>query len=235
VSGASAGAPRPTVRAPLGWTVLVAAFLLAPLWAVGGDLGTNPLDDHRLRELARDAFAGWFGTGEAGRTPALAHLVETWRSVHLVKAVAAGLILPAAVGCRRRARTRGGRVLAVASGTIASVALVANIQGTVAPLASLASALDQPAPPTLLAWTHSAAWPALLDDFAAYHWAMVVLAGLAATAGAVAAYGTARRRRRVATAALTTWTLAWALLTVANASTALQPEPALLAALGGAS
>ncbi len=55
MSGVSADAARPTVRAPLGWTVLVAAFLLAPLWVVGGDLGTNPLHDHRLCELARGA------------------------------------------------------------------------------------------------------------------------------------------------------------------------------------
>ena len=153
---------------------------------------------------------------------------------------------PEATGSRfrRAARLLGGTSAAALAG-VALLALVANVQGAVAPLSSVLSFLPPgSSDPTVVATVKavgadlaaapwSAATTSLVRDFAAYHAAMAVLgaATTAVLAGVVALLW--RRRRRAAGTVVLLPALAFALVTAANVGTAAHPAPALGAFLRG--
>lgn len=188
--------------------VLLGPSLLARLLVPGYD-GVGA-----LREGLPGAFAA-DGT--------LARSADWWAAFHGAKALLATVLLAVLVAAARR--TRGvvrGAVVALAG--LALVVVLANLQGAVAPVSSLLSMLPGEAAQEVLASDGTPGFAALVDDFATYHLAMVVLAGLTALALAVTAARTRRPVLGLAAAVLL-------VVTVANATTVADPAPALRAFL----
>ncbi|MCS3781835.1 hypothetical protein [Tsukamurella ocularis] len=134
----------------------------------------------------------------------------------------------------------GHRALAL----IPTVLLVANVQGVVAPLSSAFSLLDpvrlrtgEPGWALALMRTELRATPsgpvrALVDDFACYHVAVSVMAGvLTVVLLALAVRAWRQDRRRWAVATLVTAVVA-AVVAVANVTTTLDPVRGLLDFIG---
>lgn len=219
---------RPT-RADLWWLfgacALVFGFFAVPPWGVG-----TGFDERAAREFPRYLLAD-----SATPTPGLQALVDDWSRYHAVKLVFAGLLALMAVQL-------GHRLLALAP----TVLVLANVQGTVAPLSSALSLLDPHdrflAPDLArglyrmrmdLTGSRSAPIDELTRDFAWYH---AVLAGMAialAVVLVVAAVRAWRRGRRWWCAATVVAVVACGVLTAANVSTALDPVRGLLDFLGG--
>ncbi|BEL03821.1 hypothetical protein Q0Z83_020120 [Actinoplanes sichuanensis] len=202
-----------------------------------------------LADAVQKAVAGYWQGGVREFPPALAGLVDYWTRYHLVKSVTAALLLIVLVALAVRAGRRPVVASLAAVPALFAVALVmANVQGVVAPFASLlplvagAGSLE-PARQDLAGSlaSGSPAAPAvevMVADFALYHVAMVAIAAVVATALAAVSWWIRRRSadlpgRRwwfVTSAAMS---LLVAVVAVANASTAADPAPALLAFLNG--
>lgn len=223
---------------------------------------------------ASTSFVRAESEGSSGRLP-LTTLVDFWREFHLVKAglavtvVVILALLASALGRaalaagdpgRRRLVAAYGAVLLWALGTL-TVAL-ANLQGAIAPLSSVASLLPTGRFTGELAATLGnmrstvLADPTnggdgiaheLLHDFTLYHAAFALMAGstgvlLAAQACRAAMEWWQARRRREPASPTWIWRVAlfgtagalFLAVAVANAGTWIHPEPALVASLGGA-
>lgn len=258
--------------------VLIALFLVAPAGAAAHLSGTAFTGENDLRAALGAAFATYWNTGNPALPPELTAVVDYWFWYHLVKAVVAGLLTAVLVVATVRIwrawarpawQRQGTRMPLVAAGAGATVlglgaltALAANVQGAVAPLASLLPMLTDgptevsatavagvrwqlsrvldggtPAPPVL---------DALIEDFARYHLAMVVVAVLVALGLLGATLLLWRRCARTDRAdhrtrrLLAAYAVLAALLTVgalvvagANTSTAVRPTPALGAFFDG--
>ncbi|MBO4209944.1 hypothetical protein GSF22_28715, partial [Micromonospora echinofusca] len=152
-------APRSTgvpgrVLATLGAlaVLLATAFVVAPP-VLAGRPGGGFADRRHLSEALRGAFVGYWRSGDPDLSPALTRVVDYWLRYHLAKAVIAALLLAVLVALgirlgrafRRDGGPGAGRRGALASAGIVvtvlasfSLALVmANVQGAVAPFASL--------------------------------------------------------------------------------------------------
>lgn len=227
------------------------------------------------RALVVAASAAFVRTQGSSGGATLASLVDVWREFHLVKAalaMALVVVLAAlASGLGRaareagpgpaRRRALGGYVGVLAWALGALTAALANLQGAIAPLSSVASLLPigrltGELPATLQALRsavqvdpahggHGFAG-ALLADFALYHLAFAGMAGAVGVLLMVQAIRAAmepwRARRGHEPASPTRpWRVVivgaagalFLLLAAANASTWLQPAPALIASLGG--
>jgi hypothetical protein len=206
-----------------------------------------------LAAAAESAFLRADLHGRVADSTSLAELTAQWREFHVVKALLAGVLVVAlgalAVAVRQRS-------LALQSGVVlwlfgALTVLFANVQGAVAPLASLASLLptgqgheqlagvlgrlredveaDAPRPAPGIAGE-------LLHDFTVYH---AVLALLSAAAAAVLVTVSvrallAKQRRWILQASLFGAGGGFFLvLALANTSTWIDPVPALVATLDG--
>lgn len=208
------------------WLVLalVFGFLVAPRQLVGTGF------DGR----AGAEFPTWLLAGRAEYTPELQSLVDDWQRYHLVKAIFAALLLALTLYL-------GHRALAL----IPAVLLIANVQGVIAPLSSAFSLLDpvrlrdgEPGRALALMRSELRATPsgpvqALVDDFARYHLAVVVMAGVLTVVllvFAVRAWRQDRRRWAVATLVAAVVT---GVVTVANVTNALDPVRGLLDFIGG--
>ncbi|MGV9672760.1 hypothetical protein ACWDPV_19560 [Gordonia sp. NPDC003504] len=231
----------------------ICAFAVPAAMVAGGDLAPA-----RAAASTSAAVAEYWQSGRSAPTPELAHLVAQWQHFHAAKAVLAAVLLALtlmlSVRLYRRSRSqRPSRWSAIGSGgaalaaSLTTVVLIANLQGTLAPLSSVLSFLPsgdaaaRPVGDALGAYPASgAAHPALavlVDDFARYH-VVVAVAGaiLSVALLAVGAYlirrsSTASRSSRLRrTAAVTACLLgaaAWGLLSAANLSSALHPAAAL--------
>ncbi|NKY14360.1 hypothetical protein HGA06_09345 [Streptomyces somaliensis DSM 40738] len=258
---------------------LVPAFVLVPGPLAAGTSGSGFDDRRHLVDSLSSSFVDHWRSGERDLSPDLARAVDHWLHFHVVKAVIAAALLAvlAALGVllwRAFLRTGGpgagrGAALATAGavvtvlGLASSAAVLANVQGAVAPLSSLLSMLPAHSPHGGLADTldqvghHLADRPdtggrtppavgVMVGDFARYHLvaavaaltAAVVLGGLSAVSWRRFA-GTGRsdrRTRRVFGSFGLLWALssaAYAVVAVANASVAADPAPALLAFFEG--
>jgi hypothetical protein len=240
------------VRTVLGGlaAALVAAFVAAP-----ARLAASPTTDfagqRELTDGVRTAFVGYWRSGERAYTPQLREVVDYWFRFHVVKAVVAGLLLVIFVALgvhffRAFVRTRERRPVLAVGGGVATVLAVfslavvmANIQGAVAPFASLLPMVadGDPVP-------GSPPYDVMVSDFARYHAVMAVISTVVTVA--LLAAGVLlwrrfsatdhRRTRRVlgSFAALSAVVaVAVAVVAVANATTAVDPEPALLALFNG--
>lgn len=251
----------------------VAVFVVPIRFAAGQGFPT----EQALVAASSSAFAQAGATGTGASTRALDDLVAFWEGFHLLKAVLAVLLVTVLLTLESRlrraaaARRPTGRVAASGAGAAyggvvvwlvgALTVLAANLQGALAPLASVASLLPTGRPPSELgpvlgelrrqvtaAPTGSGGDLAgtLLADFTHYHVvfaAMATAVGVAMTALAVRAVATRWQLRRTHQRAQPIWlwqTTLWGgasalylLLAVANMSTARNPAPALLAALAG--
>ena len=269
-------APGPGIGRRAG--VLVAASTLVLVGFVVGPrllapLGTAPAfaGPDELAHAAQDGFVAYWLSGDAEVPASLSVVVDYWQRYHLVKAVfaallAALLIMMAIQSWRAVARPRSalrlvasvvGAVAASLGGLVAITLVMANVQGAIAPFASLlpmivsgsdpavTSAMDQAR--AELGQGAGAATPealaAMVHGVTVFHVVLAVLAtavGLGLVSGAVILW---RRRRsappsarRVLTGlsvAAVVGSLAFLVLALANVSTAARPAAALLALLAG--
>jgi hypothetical protein len=271
------GRPRASSRQLVALAVALAVlFVIAPATLAGGTYGRSFTDNGSLVDATRTSFAAFWSAGSGDLPPALQSAVDYWQRYHVVKALIAGLLLAVllVLGTRvGRALSRsdgrdGGKTTALIaaavgialSALVAIVLTVANIQGAMAPFASLLSllgveqrggelaatvdqvrqALAQPGA------THSAALNAIVDDFAFYHAVFAVVAAALAVCFLVVGV-TAWRARRSATVAsggvrrmlgafgASSIVLALLVLVVAlaNVSNATAPEEGLRIFFGG--
>jgi hypothetical protein len=258
---------------------LGAAFVLAPRTLAASTPGGGFADQRALIDTLRTAFVDYWRSGGRGYPPGLEKVVEYWFRYHVAKAVIAALLLIVLValgvllwkaflrvgGLGRRRRT----VLASAGALVTALALfsvaivMANIQGAVAPFASLLSMLPVGAPNAQLTDTvdqvrqRLAEYPSaggktppalevMIRDFARYHATMVVLAAIVALVLAgvstaswrrCAKTGSSDRRTRYVLGSFgvlsALLSLAVIVIAAANMSTATDPAPALLAFFNG--
>jgi hypothetical protein len=235
------------------WPLPAAAVLLAVAFVVVPPLITPRMSEPALTSAVRDALAGYVRSGVAEFPPALAGLVGYWLRYHLAKAVFAGLLVAVLGTVAVRAGRRPVLASLAAVPALFAVALVmANVQGAVAPFASLLPmAVDggtsvaplEPARQNLAGSLASGeprlpAVDVMVADFAAYHVAMAVIAAVVALALAAASRwfwrrpaGLPGRRWWAVTAAV--MSLLVTVVAVANTTTAADPAPALLAFLDG--
>jgi hypothetical protein len=264
----------PGVLAALG-----AAFVVAPGVLAGSAPGGGYSGQAALITAMRTALVNYWDSGERNYPAGLERLVDYWIRYHVAKAVIAAALLTVLVvlGTRllralmRPGRLGLGRVTALAlSGVLAAmlafssaVLVIVNIQGAVAPFASLISLLPLGTPNAQLTATigqvrqHLAGYPgtggrtppaleAMVSSFALYHAALVVLLAILAIALAglsVASWrkrartGSSERRvrRTLALAGVISALLSLAVIAVAlaNLGTAMHPAPALLAFFNG--
>lgn len=265
-----AAAPRGRRRAlGAGALVLTVSVFAVPirLAAIHGFPGEASLISAASSAVIRAGATG--GSGDLG---ALTDLVGVWRQFHVVKATLALMLVVTlavlAASLARTARNAGpGRARRGALTAYSAVLLwmlggltilLANAQGAIAPLSSVASLLPAPQPASALAEVlggirrevESAGNVGLagdlLRDFTLYHAAFAItaaVAGVLLTALALRAAAARRRTRRHRDAVDPTWLArvvvlggagaVFLLLTAANVSTWIRPVPALLAALGG--
>ncbi|MER7278373.1 hypothetical protein ABT369_28430 [Dactylosporangium sp. NPDC000244] len=230
--------------------VLVAAFLLVPgpVAAIGSDRALA--DPDHLADRLRAGFVDYWHTGERG--PQLTRVVDFWLRYHLVKGVLAALLLVVLALLGRRLLAAGHRwaTIGVAGvGLLALATVMANIQGAVAPFSSLLPMLTETAPDAALAEVlgqirgqlasgeHGPVLRAMVGDFGLYHEAMAVVAALAAIGLVGAGVALWRARPAAATRVLAAVTslaaLAALVVVIANAGTANDPAPALLAFFDG--
>lgn len=238
---------------------LAAATMLAP-WLL---VSSGP---DGMATSFGSAFAHFWTSGSGAPPADLTALVDGWRRFHIAKAViglallvvAGRLTIALYRGTSEPTRRRPLRALpAAAVAAIALVIVAANIQGAIAPLSSLLPFLSGSSDPTILAIASqvhtelvapvggefSAPLQVLVDDFARYHTAFAVIAGVltvgvlgatgvALRAAAVAPRG-ARTRRLACAAALTVVALATGVVCAANISSAAESAQALAVFFGG--
>ncbi|GIF40269.1 hypothetical protein [Actinoplanes xinjiangensis] len=225
--------------------VLAGAFVAVP------PLLAPRRSEAALTGAVRDAVAEYWLSGAREFPPALAGLVGYWTGYHLIKAVTAGLLLIVLVALAVRFGRRPALASLAAVPALFAVALVmANVQGALAPFASLlpmaagggAPSALEPARENLAGSLASGASPApavevMVADFAYYHVVMVVIAAVVAVALAVVSWSFWKRPvmpgRRWWAVTSAVAALLVSVIAVANTGTAADPAPALLAFLGG--
>ncbi|WP_330180251.1 hypothetical protein OHB26_28045 [Nocardia sp. NBC_01503] len=267
-----AGGMLAAVAVGLGFAFVIAPRFVATSWAGGGFA-----DEGSLRDGFRAAFIEYWDSGSAGFTPSLQRVVDYWVRYHVVKAVIAAVLLVVLIALsallwqaflRAGGAAAGERVAFAASGAVASILVVcsmllvlANIQGAIAPFASLFpmlmggpgdARLDDTLGQVRLGLTdyHGGRGAPALDvmvrDFQVYHEVLVVLAPIVAVAAlALALYACGRfmksarddrRTRRVFGSfgiAATLISVAAIVVTVANTTTVIDPAPSLAALFAG--
>lgn len=270
-AGPASTAPRDRIHL-LAWVavLLTPAVLLVPAGfaALRGYSG-----EAELVAAAESAFVRADVSGPVARSAALADLTAVWQEFHLVKAGVAGLLVLALVGLgsrvlRRMEAAGAGRrrwlLLTAHAGVVvwllwALTVLLANLQGTVAPFASVASLLpggratgELGGVLDRLAASVEAGAPSagggvageLLGDFTLYHAVFALLAAMTGVVLTAVALRSLRwRLRGPGRARPSGWSVqttlfgvaggVFLLLAVANTSTWLRPVPALVASLGG--
>jgi hypothetical protein len=192
-------------------TALAAAVVVAPptLAAVGSD---GDLADRRhLTESLRAAFVAYWRSGDRDLSPDLERVVDYWFRFHVAKAMIAAILVVVLVALgvllwkaflRAGGLGPGSRAALASAGvlvtmlTLLSLAVVlANIQGAVAPFASLlpmvtggatdaelTGTLDQIRQRLAAGDRTTPALEMMIGDFARYHVAFAVIAAIAAVA-----------------------------------------------------
>lgn len=252
--------------------LLTVAFVLVPgvIAGWGSDRGIG--DEGELRSALRVAFVGYWGSGVGDFSPALGDVVDYWFRYHVVKALIAvvlfGVLVVSAAGlwdafARESARGWWRRGVLGAAGVgvtvfalVALVAVLANVQGAVAPYASvlpmlvdggvdpeLAGVLDQVSRGLADSGGASPALEVMIGDFSRYHSAMAVIAGVAAVVFGVLSVVLWKRRvgmpaveRRVLGSfgvVAVGLAVVFLVVAVANTTTVADPVPALRALFDG--
>ncbi|MFJ6784747.1 hypothetical protein [Streptomyces yangpuensis] len=241
----------------------------------GGGFG----DQRHLIGSFSEAFVGYWSSGDRNFSPGLERVVDYWLHYHVVKAVIAATLLAVLItlgvllwkafvraggfGAGRTAAIASAGAVVTALGLISLAAVMANIQGAIAPLSSLVSMLPMHSSPGALADTlgqvrqHMADYPnagtrtppaveVMVGDFSRYHLVIAVAAPMVAVVligmsvmswrRFARAEKSDRRARRIFTSFGLLWallSLAFIVLAVANVSVAAEPTPALLAFFEG--
>ncbi|OYD60821.1 hypothetical protein [Rhodococcus sp. OK302] len=257
---------------------LAAAFVFTP-GALAGRPGEGCADQGELIETVRAAFVGYWSSGVRAFSPRLEAVVDYWFRYYVAKAVIAAILLTVlfALGAILRKSfakagplTAGKKIAFVSAGGLvtvlalfSSVLVMANVQGVIAPFASLMSVLpvresdgeladalgqvrQQLAESTSAGNQIAPALDLMISDFARCHLAMAVIAliGAAVFIGASVVLWTkfartarsSRRTRRVLGsigALCAVFALGLIVVGVANTATAEHPAPALSAFFDG--
>lgn len=274
--------PAETPGRALAWLVALAVALGAGFVLAPGRLAANGSEGafsgrHGLVGALRPAFIAYWRSGDRRFPPDLQRVVDYWYRFHVVKGVLAValLIVLVALGTLlwkaflRSGGPRGRLALASAAAFTSALALVAlaavmaNVQGALAPFSSVTSMLPLGTPGGPLAGAvgeirqglahypdtngrNTAVLRVMVDDFGRYHAVLavlasvvaVVLAGLSVTAWrgfAKVDAADGRTRRTMAWFGVLSALLGLALIVVAvaNTGTAADPAPALLGFYGG--
>jgi hypothetical protein len=257
---------------------LVAAFVVAPapLAATASSGGIS--GERHLTAAVREAFVEYWRSGDRDFPSSLAGVVDYWFRYHVVKATIAALLLTVLVvlgvllwkaflgargtGARRRTALASAGTLVTGLALISLTAVMANIQGAVAPFASLLPMLTGGPADGELAGTleqvrqrmagspnpgdSTPAVQVMTSDFLRYHVVMAVIAAVVAAGFAVlsvicwkwsASTGASDRGRRRLLRSFGVFSVLSALLlaviAVANTTTAADPAPALAAFFNG--
>ncbi|MFI6587850.1 hypothetical protein [Embleya sp. NPDC050493] len=197
--------------------VVLAVALFVALFVGPGALAATgsgaALDEGNLAESFRKAFVEYWNAGNRDFSPGMERVVDYWFRYHVAKAVIAAILLIVLVtlgvlvrkaflragglGAGQRVGLASAGILVTLLALFAAVTTVANIQGAVAPFASLLSMLPTGARDGELAATldqvrQRLAAPSgageqtpppldmMIDDFARYHLAMAVLGAVLA-------------------------------------------------------
>ncbi|MGW3247287.1 hypothetical protein [Streptomyces sp. NPDC001070] len=258
---------------------LVPAFVFAPGPLAAGMSGGGFGDQRHLIDSLSASFVGYWKSGDRNFSSGLQRVVDYWLHYHVVKAVIAATLLAVlttlgvllwkaflragGLGAGRRAALATAGVVVTALALVSLAAVMATVQGAIAPFSSLLSMLPMHASHGELADTldqvrqHLADYPnagdrtppaieVMVSDFSLYHavtavtatMVAVVLIGMSVVSWRRFARTGAsdRRNRRV----FRSFGLLWALLSlpfivlaVANVSVAADPAPALLAFFKG--
>ncbi|WP_218041611.1 hypothetical protein [Acrocarpospora macrocephala] len=258
---------------------LAAAFVIAPRTLAASRSDGGFADERDLIEALRAAFVEYWSSGDRDFSHGLERVVDYWFRYHVAKAVIAAILLIVLValgallwkaflragglGTGRRAALASARVLVTMLALFSLVMVMANVQGTVAPFASLLpmlviGATDEELADTLdqvrqrLADSLSAgdrtppALEVMISDFSRYHVAMAVVAAtlavvLIGTSVVVwkrfARTGSSDRRTKRALGSsgvlLALMSLVVIVVAWANATNAADPAPGLLAFFEG--
>ncbi|MFE6857550.1 hypothetical protein [Nocardia sp. NPDC057668] len=195
-----------------GAVVLGIAFVIAPR-ALAAREGASFGDADALRGEFRTAFDTYWRTGESAFPADLQRIVDYWFRYHLSKAVIAVVLLFVLISLtvllwrafvRTHDSSTNGRLALGAAGVVttapvlfAAMLVIANIQGAIAPFASLLPFLIDGSPDPALAESLDqvrqrlteaaasgerapAALDVMLDDFTRYHVVVAVAAALVA-------------------------------------------------------
>lgn len=258
---------------------LTAAFVAAPrvLASIGPGGGFAGRRD--LVGALRESFVGYWSSGDRDLSPGLARVVEYWFRYHLAKGAIAAILLIVLVvlgvriwrvyvevggmGAAKRAALVSVGVVVTGLALFSLVVVVANVQGAVAPLASLLPMLTAGATGAKLTGTldqiqrYLAASPGaggrtppalevIISDYARYHVVMAVITGILAAVfigvsvvlwkSFARTESSGRRTRRLLGSfgvASPLLALAMIIVAVANTTTAVHPVPPLLAFFHG--
>ncbi|MBM2614557.1 hypothetical protein JIG36_03185 [Actinoplanes sp. LDG1-06] len=245
---------------------LIAAFVLVPPLLASSWTGSHLVSHGDLVEASQEAFTGYWRSGGGELDARLQGLVDYWYAFHIVKGAIAGALLAVlatlAVPLWKRtgALWKSSATVVTMLALLSAAALMANVQGTLAPFSSLLpmvaettsgeSALADAGHQLSEALNTGAPTPAslttMIDDFGWYHAVMVPIAGFATLILLVATVRLWRRfaatdrsakpvRRLLAVTGVLSalLTLAMAAVVVANATTAANPAAALSAFFNG--
>ena len=257
--GESVRSPRAFVALGAAFAVLVLGFVRLPVQLAALCSPITPRDQHGIIALLVPAVVASWGSSDAEPTADLLALEGYWMRFHLFKAafaMAATVVIVLLGRALWRAGHVWGAALLAAPGLLGLVALLANLQGAVAPGPSLQSMLPLTRDGSLGAVlldvradlarqgsgvVRSVRVDRLITDFALYHWVFAALSSVTAVVLAVALLRwrhtpapsladarSARRARRVLLIGGALSSLAWAVLCVANLSNALHPVSGLL-------
>jgi hypothetical protein len=229
--------------------LLATAFVVLPAVLAGGDFGNSFADAEPFARAAGRGIVEYWHTGAAAFPASLSAATDYWTRYHLAKAIIAALLLIPLGVLTFRSQRCGVRAALATLWTATLALVVANVQGVVAPFASLLSLVTPGSTPGDVAVTvdhirvtltgphdawgaHGAVLAAMVDDYAIFHVAMAIM--MAIVAVAVAVHGVASARRtRLAVAATATAVAGLLLVTAANVSNAIEPVPGLAALLAG--
>jgi len=257
--GESLRSPRAFLALGAVFAALVVGFVRLPVHLAALGSQVTPRDQNGIIALLVPAIVASWGSSDTEPTADLLALEGYWVRFHLFKAAFA-IAASVTIVLLARALWRTGHVWGAATlaapGLLGLVALLANLQGAVAPGPSLQSMLPLRRDGSLGAVlldvradlarqgsgvVRSVRVGRLIDEFALYHWvfaalsaitavvlAVAVLRGRHTTAPSSADARHARRARRVLLVGGTLSSLAWAVLCAANLSTALDPVSGLL-------
>jgi len=258
---------------------LAVAFVVAPRALAASSWGDRLVEKRNLIQAVRGAFVEYWVSGNRGFPPGLERVVDYWFRYHIAKAVIAAILLvvlsalgillskaflkAARLGLGRRVVLASAGVFVWLQALFSLLIVMANVQGAIAPLASLlpmlavspmdgelASVLDQVK--QRLADFPSAgnqnppALEVMVSEFSLFHEALAVLAAIVGVIFvgmsvmlwkrfARTGSSDGRTRRLLGSLGVLSglFLLVVIVLAMANATTAADPAPALLAFFQG--
>jgi heme/copper-type cytochrome/quinol oxidase subunit 2 len=259
--------------------VLAAAFVVAPGTLAASRPGGGFADQLSLVDTLGKAFVEYWRSGDRDLSPSLERVVDYWFRYHVAKAVIAAILLivlvalgvllwraflrAGALGAGRRAALASAGVLVTMPALFSLVVVMANVQGAVAPFASLLSLLPVGASGGVLADTFDQvrqrlaesagaghrtppALEVMISDYALYHVTLVVIGSIVAVVligmsivlwrRSARTGSSDRRTRRVLRSfgvLSTVLSLIMIVVVVANMTNVADPAPALLALFDG--